>query len=637
MPAMTPEYASPEQLEGTHATTQSDVYSLGAVLYELLSGNPPYRLQNRTPQEITKAITTTQIEKPSAVVHHAEDARWLRGDLDNIVLKAMRKETARRYRSVEQFSEDIRRHLAGHPVIARPDTLSYRAGKFWQRNKLAVAAAALLLLTLIGGIVATAWQAQRARAAQARAERRFNEVRSLAHSVLFDYHDAIKDLPGATKVRERLVKDALNYVDSLVGEAQGDPALQRELASAYERVGDVRGGGSSGSLGDIPGAIESYTKAFRIREALLALNPNDAQARRDLATSHQKLGSALPDDEELEHLRKAETLYLDLMREQPANDELRLDLADTRHSLGGLLTRRGDIVGALKQHRAALATCEEVVVRNPRDRRGRHALWTSHRLIAYDLWQQNDVAGALETNNKALGLGEALLADDPISADYRRDLVLCYQHGGDILQESDKRGALECFRRALALDEELLAADPANALTRKDLAYAHKRIADLLVDLEDNSQALLHFRKALESYQKVVTGAPGKLTSRFLVATCHAGAARMQARLGEVDPALEQCRKAVTLLHEITGDKPGHLGRAQAYVYLGYAYVALAASPKASASEIRQRTSAARDMFLQALNIIDDLRSSQGDLGANEEWAKEIAAEIAKCDAALGK
>ena len=117
-------------------------------------------------------------------------------------------------------------------------------------------------------------------------------------------------------------------------------------------------------------------------------------------------------------------------------------------------------------------------------------------------WLQKDVAGAIEANSKALALGEALIADDPINADYRRALVLNYQNGGDYRRQSDKRGALEYFRRAVALDEELLAADPANALTRKDLGYLHKRIADFLADLEDNSQALLHFRKALEIFER---------------------------------------------------------------------------------------------------------------------------------------
>ena len=109
-----------------------------------------------------------------------------------------------------------------------------------------------------------------------------------------------------------MVKDGLNYLDSLAGEAHGDPELQRELAAAYERVGDVRGGESSGSLGDIAGAIESYTKALRIREALVAANPSDTQARRDLASSHQKIGYLLLGTGEasigVEHLRKALSL-----------------------------------------------------------------------------------------------------------------------------------------------------------------------------------------------------------------------------------------------------------------------------------------------------------------------------------------
>jgi eukaryotic-like serine/threonine-protein kinase len=645
---MTPESASPEQLRGQPVTTATDVYSLGVVLYELLCGRSPYQFASQSPHEMARVITENEPRKPSTAVARNGDSQFevphsklLKGDLDNIVLMALRKEPERRYQSVEQFSEDIRRHLEELPVLARQDTWAYRAAKFARRNKAGLAAAALVLLILIGGIVATSQQARIAKREKIRAERRFNDVRKLANNVLFDYHDAIRDLPGATKVRERLVKDALNYLDSLAGEANGDPGLQRELAAAYDRVGDVRGGQSSGSLGDTAGAIESYTKALRIRAALVAANPGDAQARRDLASSHKKLGGRFLVTEQTSlgfaELQKALEIYLDLTREQPGAGDLELELIETRNMIGGVLNSRDDVVGALKQYRASLALSEKLATANPQDPRTRRAFWRSLELVARVLSAQNDLTGAVETSKKALELGEKLVADYPLNADYRRGLVLSYQNAGDILTRNDRSGALQCFLRALALDEELLAADPANALTRKDLAYAHMRIADFLLDQDDNAQALFHYSKALEGYQKVVADAPSDLISRFLIATCRGGMARMQARLGESDPALEECRKAVALLQEISEGKTGHLGRAQAHEYVGYAYSALATAPKSSPSETRERMSSARDMFRQALIILDDLRARDALSPANQDWAKEIAAEIAKCDAALAK
>jgi eukaryotic-like serine/threonine-protein kinase len=179
---MTPEYASPEQVAGGSITTASDVYSLGVVLYKLLTGQSPYRTKTNRPDEIARAITEQEPERPSTVVlrvgsesnHESpitnHDSRSLRGDLDNIVLMAMRKEPARRYESAAQFSADIQRHLEELPVVARQDTFTYRASKFIRRHRVAVAAAFLILLSLVGGIIATTWQAQAARHEKAKAE-----------------------------------------------------------------------------------------------------------------------------------------------------------------------------------------------------------------------------------------------------------------------------------------------------------------------------------------------------------------------------------------------------------------------------------------------------------------------------------
>ncbi|MCM3878095.1 MAG: serine/threonine protein kinase, partial [Thermoanaerobaculia bacterium] len=190
----TPEYASPEQIRGERITTATDVYALGVLLHEILTGRRPSTEPGRT-------------------------KRTLPPDLDTIVGMATHPEPARRYASAEQLSEDLRRYLEGLPVKARRDTLSYRTGRFLSRHKTGAAAAALVVLSLVGGILATARQARIARAERARADRRFEDVRRLASSFLFEFHDSIRNLPGSTPARELLVRRALEYLGTLSKEA----------------------------------------------------------------------------------------------------------------------------------------------------------------------------------------------------------------------------------------------------------------------------------------------------------------------------------------------------------------------------------------------------------------------------------
>src|SRR5437667_2703809 len=254
--AMTPEYARPEQVRGESMTTASDVYSLGVVLYELLTGQRPYRLTSRRPEELSRAITEQTPARPSSIVVTAPpppekpgpDRRRgrrrheLRGDLDNIVLMAMRKEPARRYESAAQFSADIQRHLEGLPVVARKDTFTYRASKFIRRHRVAVAAALLILLSLVGGIIATTWQAQAARHEKAKAE----DVKNALVRML-NYSNPIVFSPqnnGQKTVKEILDETAKQLKN---GEFSNQPEIKVELeqiiAECYFGEGNYALGG----------------------------------------------------------------------------------------------------------------------------------------------------------------------------------------------------------------------------------------------------------------------------------------------------------------------------------------------------------------------------------------------------------
>ncbi len=302
---MTPEYASPEQIRGETITTSSDVYSLGVVLYWLITGRSPYRTTAQTPAELSRAISEVDPENPSTAVTRSDQIqpnggasrqtpenlsapregsplrlqRRLRGDIDFIVLKALRKEPQQRYVSAEQLSEDIRRHLEGLPVIARKGTWHYKTAKFTKRHKASVAAALLVLLAISAGVASTVRQTRIA-------QRRFDETRKLANSLIFDIHDSIADLPGATTARNLILQKALEYLDSLAKESGNEPDLLRELATAYQRIGTLQGNEQVPNLGDANSAQSSLSKSMELRERIALLNPNNRKDQVALAASY---------------------------------------------------------------------------------------------------------------------------------------------------------------------------------------------------------------------------------------------------------------------------------------------------------------------------------------------------------------
>lgn len=213
----TPLYATPEQITGTEATTATDVYALGVVLYELLTGGRPYKLVRDSRGELEEAILSAPPIPPSELVGPSRRREELRGDLDTILLKALRKEPSARYATVAAFEEDLRAWLEGRPVRARPASFSYRASRFVKRNRVLVGAASAVSLAVVGGAVAALWQASEARAAQARAE-------GITAFVTGIFRDAD---PYVGEGKTLSATDLLIQADARLGREQEVPAEQR--------------------------------------------------------------------------------------------------------------------------------------------------------------------------------------------------------------------------------------------------------------------------------------------------------------------------------------------------------------------------------------------------------------------------
>jgi tetratricopeptide (TPR) repeat protein/tRNA A-37 threonylcarbamoyl transferase component Bud32 len=598
MRLLTPEYASPEQVEGRHATTVSDVYALGVVLYELLTGRSPYRLRSRTPQEVVEAVRTTDPERPSQAGDDEKVRRRLRGDLDTILLTALRKEPARRYQSVEQLGADVRRHLEGMPVLARPDTFGYRAGKFVRRHRVPVAAGSLVVLALVAGTVATAYQAHQARVAQARAERRFADVRKLAHTVLFDYHDAIKDLRGARPVRERLVHDALGYLDGLAREAEDDPTLQRELAAAYRRVGDLQVSDPSG--GDTEGASRSYAKALAISEALLRAD-SSPQARRDVASAALALGSVVWErgnlGEGLAHAQHARALLEPLVAAAPHDTDLRLQLSTATDRLGQISLEQGEISRSLEYHRSDLRQLEAAPEGAKQRPAMRHSISVAYGHLADAQSEAGDFTGALESHRRSLALRQGLAQEFPDNATYADNVATAQYYLATVL------GHLGRWNEALRLQRELVARNPKTPFVC--------RIGEALGHLGRHAEALGSYRLALERHHAELRADTANLLRRLAVAEDDGRVCKTLATLGRPD-APTACGQASQSIAKIVVDSNYAFPRAllaSVWTDLGQGYETLAGRRAPPAPERGDYRTAALAMHRRSLEIWTDLQA----------------------------
>jgi hypothetical protein len=554
---LTPEYASPEQARGEPVTVATDVYSLGSVLYELLADRPAIA-PNTGGLELLRAICEVDAPRPSTTCPR-DRRRAIAGDLDNIVGKALHKLPAQRYASVAELATDLERHLAGRPVHARTATFGYRAGKLVRRHWGKISLATLATVALTGSTAISFMQARRANEQAARAERRFDEVRALAHSLVFELDPRLRDLKGATAARELVVQRALEYLDRLAAEASSDIELEREVALAYMRVGDIQGNSYDPNLGRPDDALASYAKARQI----LARLPDDdatraakAAAAFGVAFLHQVTGRG---DEIMRELATARSIVETL----PAD---RIDYPLVARGYSAAAQHDLDVGDLAAVERDGAAMTAFVQRWRARDSGPDARYWSG---IAMDVegraraWIA-DPDKALVASRAALDEFDQLARDFPNEVRYARERALLYWLVAGVLSgigdnwewtasTNDPVGGEVAARQAVEIVHQISERDADDVRALYDEATMTSTLAAIVAE-RSPAESIPLFERALAIWDRVPANDRKLHYALQLEFFTHCAMAVPLARLGHADAAREQARRGTEILASEPGD-----------------------------------------------------------------------------------
>ena len=553
--AMTPEYASPEQIRGGRVSTSTDVYSLGVVLYRLLSGHSPYEAHSENPHALAQAICNGEPQRPSQLQPR------LHSDLDAIVLKAIRKEPEERYSLVAQLAEDVQRHLSGQPVTAAKGSWRYRAGKFVGRNRTGVAAAALVVAVVAVAIVAVVREARVAQheAAVANAQRalvqkRFDDVREFSNSLIFDVHDAIQKLPGATPVRQLLLDRAVQYLDAVAADAAESPDLQRELGWAFQRLAVVQGNPAEANLGDEQASLRSDRKALALFDAVAKARPDDVIDHLNVAMMHRILAySTLSEPSGQADLAAAMAITAPLIATYGDNPKVRSERSIEYQDLGLMHEAQGNFAAALDSFREYRRLRFSIRQTHPDYPMVARSCGMSSSLVARALFHLGESREAATTLRAGIVDLQSVSQHDPDSA---RDLAVARQMLGDILMSAgDLAAAEQQYGLAAGALVPMAAADPQNALLRLDLASVEFETGRLRVVRHQFAQAITPLKKAAAVLDAAIAAGRDRDESPNSSSAVYIWLGDAFAGEGDEQAALESYRKS-TAVADLIGSRP---------------------------------------------------------------------------------
>ncbi len=573
----TPQYASPEQVLGQPITTASDTYSLGVLLYLLLTGTLPYEIKEMTTAELVRVVCNEPPRRPTTVAGSTSSSNdRLDGDLEAILLKALRKEPGERYRTAEQLAKDIQDYLDGRPVEARRGSFRYRAGKFVRRNRLAIGAAAVLALTLAAGVAGILWQSRVANEQRRKAEARSADLRELSKSLLSELDDAIKQLPGSTGVQKLLVTRVLEHLDRMATDAQGDKLTALDLIDAYTHLADLQGDPYDQNLGDPDGGLVSVDKALGLANPLAAAQPDDpailhAQATALVIRSEILFGTGKT-QEAVAAMRTAVSVFDRLIA--PANTPVPLlgEVAAAYGTLGDEIGQTGtaslgDTAAAIAMYRRTIDLDKRALQIDPKFARSIRGLAIMQMKIG-SAEMDNNPADALKSFQLAVNQLDALPEKERAALGTMRLRSMMLRKEANAYEEIGRYNeAFALFPQVIAIQQKFVDQDPLDIRALADLqvvlndqagSYEDAAGDDLSPDPSNMAERRRNrmasrdlYAKTIDVFERMAKLSPNNTNVKAERAYAQVKTGTMSLQLGETAGSAELSRKGMADLKEV--------------------------------------------------------------------------------------
>ncbi len=438
---------------------------------------------------------------------------------------------------------------------ARPDTFIYRADKFIRRHWIGAISATVVVVSILAALGVSVWQTVIAQRERSKAQVRFNQVRKLAKTVLFDYHDNVAKLPGSTALREQMVKDSLSYLSVLSAESGNDADLQIEIAAAYDKVGDVQGNPYVANLGDVNGALNSYRKSLAIREELLIASPANLEVRRGLIKSHENIGDihwTIGDHKlALDSYQKGNDLFLALEAKGLANDTDRFNHAKIEHRIGATFLVTGNSIRALEGFTKSLMIYESL----QQSKVFEHRLIQSRIAIAKfkigDAFYDQDSYGSALANYMAA----ASAFEDELAETQRKDVKVKRMFALSMSRVADALSKLkrldEAQReigKAIEIQQDISKADPQNVQILGELSSCFGLQAYIFGEMNLKERAIETFRKSIEIGSELIKNNSKWEDVKGDLSVTHLNHGELLLKAGRTDDAVQNFKRVRELL-----------------------------------------------------------------------------------------